>query len=591
MALYTKESLDKLRQQVDLFEVLSSHIQMIPAGASHKALCPFHEEKTPSFMLKRGDTHYHCFGCGAHGDAIGFLMTFLKISFTEAAEMLAERFQVVLERSEQPQESQQKIKKTVLKEVLEKACELYHFLLLHSKAGHEALHYLFERGIDLKFIRQFRIGYAPGGQDFLLKLLTELKYPEEALEGAGLLSRQGRDFFSDRITFPIGDVFGSVIGFSARKFKEETFGGKYINTAETVLFKKSQVLFGLSYCRQRIAKERQALIVEGQIDALRLIYMGFNFTVAGQGTAFGEEHAKELIQLGVQQIFLALDGDEAGRNATVKIGNLFQKRGIGVRVLKLKEGKDPDSFLREEGAAAFQKLLDESEDYLSFLVGHYSETYDPKIPAQKNQLVQTIASSIRGWDEPVMVHESLKKLAQLTFVPENVIGVQPEIISPMAVQKVGAAGQATIDADRILEGDLLRWLLLCGNEEKKLIQIAKNNLTLDHFQHPLCRQLFSFCLECEENNEAFDLIALGNVLQKEEDQKLLYELVERKVNLKKAEEGLIEVIQRLLMREWMQKREEIKTKMESGECTEEQLSQLVQAFDALKKEPPKVKSV
>lgn len=589
MGLYTKESLDTLRQRVDLFEVLSAHIQLLPSGASYKALCPFHEEKSPSFILKRGDTHYHCFGCGAHGDAIAFLMTFLKISFTDAAEMLAERFQIRLERSDLPQESQQKLKKTELKEVLEKACEIYHFLLLHSKQGHEALQYLYERGIDLQFIRLFRVGYAPAGQDFLLKLLTAFKYSEELIEGAGLISKKGRDFFSDRITFPIADVFGNVIGFSARKFKEETFGGKYINTAETPLFKKSHVLFGLSYSRQRIAKERIALIVEGQIDALRLIYLGFNYTVAGQGTAFGEEHAKELIHLGVNQVFLALDADDAGQQAAVKIGNLFQKKGIGVRVVKLPKGKDPDSFLREEGGGAFQKLLDESQDYIPFLVEHYSQTLDLKVPAQKNQLIQTCASLIRGWDEPVMVHESLKKLAQLTLVPETVIGVNPELISPHQIQKIGKAGKSEIDADRILESDLLRWLLLCGNEDKKLIEIVKLNLIPNDFQNSLCKQFYSFYLDCDAKDEPCDLISLGNCLQKEEDQALLYELVERKVNLKRSEEGLIEVIQRILVRKWMQEREQIKAAIESGSCSEEQLSDLLKTFDLLKKAPPKVK--
>lgn len=578
MGLYTKESLDTLRQRVDLFEVLSSHLQMIPSGATYKALCPFHEEKSPSFMMKRGDTHYHCFGCGAHGDAIAFLMTFLKISFTEAAEMLAERFQITLERSDAPQEAEHRLKKSELKEALEKACEIYHFLLLYSKQGQEALHYLYQRGIDLKFIQLFRIGYAPAGQDFLLKILTSLRYSEEVIEGAGLLSKRGGDFFTDRITFPICDVFGNVIGFSARKFKEETFGGKYINTAETLLFKKSHVLFGLSYCRQRIAKEKQALIVEGQIDALRLIYLGFNFTVAGQGTAFGEEHAKELIHLGTTQVFLALDADDAGEQAAVKIGNLFQKRGIGVRVVKLPKGKDPDSFLREEGATSFQKLLDESQDYIPFLIDHFAKTLDLKVPAQKNQLVQTIASLIRGWDEPVMVHESLKKLAQLTFVPENVIGVNPGPTAPVPIQKMGTVGQSKVDADRILESDLLRWLVLCGNEDKKLLEIAKLNLSPDHFQNPICKQLFSFYLECAANNQYCDLISFGSILQKEEDQTLLYEIVERKVNLKKAEEGIIEVIKGMLIRKWMQEREEIKMRIESGICTEEELSQLTKAF-------------
>ena len=589
MPLYTKDSLDILRQRVDLFEVLSSHLQLIPSGATYKALCPFHEEKTPSFLIRRGDTHYHCFGCGAHGDAIGFLMTHLKISFVEAAEMLAERFQVALERSDNSQESGTRVKKTVLKEALEKACQIYHFLLLHSKEGHSALHYLFERGIDLQFIQLFRIGYAPAGQETLLKILLSLGYGHDVLEAAGLIGKKGRDFFHERITFPICDVFGSVIGFSARKYKEVTFGGKYINTAETLLFKKSHILFGLSYSRQRIAKERKALIVEGQIDALRLIYLGFNYTVAGQGTAFGEEHAKELIHLGVTQVFLALDGDDAGEIASVKIGNIFQKKGIGISVVKLPKGKDPDSFLREHGPDAFQKCIDESQEYISFLVDHYAKSLDSKVPAQKNQLVQTIATAIRSWEEPVMVHESLKKLAKLTAVPEVLMGMQQGPPVSYQIQKFAAAGKSEIDADRILEADLLRWLLLCGKEEKRLIEIAKLNLTPDYFHNPLCRHLFSFYLECAAKNESCDLMSLGSVMQQEEDQNLLFEIVQKKVNLKKAEEGLIEVIHRIIIRKWMKEREEIKSAMESGNYSEQEVAELAKAFDHLRKNQPRVK--
>lgn len=586
MGLYTKESLDTLRQKVDLFEVLSAHLQLLPSGGSYKALCPFHEEKSPSFMLRRGDTHYHCFGCGAHGDAIAFLMTFLKLSFVEAAEMLAERFQISLEKSDAPQEAGQRFKKAELKEALDKACQIYHFLLLHSKEGHVALHYLYERGIDLKFIQLFRIGYAPEGYDFLLKVMNEQGFSPEILDAAGLISKKGRDFFTGRITFPICDVFGSVIGFSARKIKEETFGGKYINTAETLLFKKSQILFGLSYCRQRIAKERHALIVEGQIDALRLIYCGFNYTVAGQGTAFGEEHVKELLHLGITQVFLALDGDAAGSAATVKIGNLFQKRGIGVSVVKLPFGKDPDSFLREEGKDAFQKLIDNAQEYVAFLVEHYGQSFDVKIPAQKNQLVQTIATLIRGWDEPVMVHESLKKLSKLAQVPEEVMGITMQTPVSYQIQKTAQAGKSDIDADRILETDLLRWLLLCGNEEKKLLEITRLNLTVDHFQNPLCKQAYVRCLECFEKQEAFDTFAIGNL-----DVHLLDEIVQRKVNLKKAEQGVVEVVHRILLRKWMKEREEIKAAMQSGASTDQEMQELAKTFDILKKSQPRVKTV
>jgi len=290
--MYTKESLELLRQRIDLVEVLTPHLQLHRAGAAFKALCPFHEEKTPSFIVQRGDSHYHCFGCGAHGDAIAFLMNNVKMSFTEAVEHLAERFGVPLEKMDASEEVKGP-SKSVLKEALDRAARLYHFLLLHSEEGQKALEYLYQRGIDLDFIRTFQIGYASNSPDLLKRFLYAQNVSEEVLLETGLIAASSkRDFFCDRITFPIRDPMGAVIGFSARKFKEETYGGKYINTSETPLFKKSQVLFALSYCRQKIAKERKAIIVEGQIDALRLIHSGFNYTVAGQGTAFGEGHVR-----------------------------------------------------------------------------------------------------------------------------------------------------------------------------------------------------------------------------------------------------------------------------------------------------------
>lgn len=324
MAIYSKESLERLRQKIDLGEVISSYVSMQRSGASYKALCPFHEEKTPSFLIHKGDSHYHCFGCGAHGDAISFLMEYAKMTFVEALESLAERFQVSLEKVEEEEKGPDKKK---LKQVLERASVFYRFFLLHSDEGKIALQYLYKRDIDLAFIERFEIGYAPKQGDMLYKLLKAEGFPDEDLQLAGLyLPSRRKDFFTERITFPIRDRMGAVIGFSARKFKEETFGGKYINTSETPLFKKSQVLFGFCYSRHRMAKERKAIVVEGQIDALRLIFEGFDFTVAGQGTAFGDGHVKELLGLGVQQVYLAFDGDRAGKEAAVKVGDLFQKK-------------------------------------------------------------------------------------------------------------------------------------------------------------------------------------------------------------------------------------------------------------------------
>ena len=584
MGTFSKDSLELLRSRIDLVEVLSPYLKLQRTGAAHKALCPFHDEKSPSFVINRGDSHYHCFGCGAHGDAIQFLMTHLKMSFIEAVESLADRFHVQLEEvkgDKQPKGPP----KADLKDAMERACQFYQFYLLHSLEGHAALDYLYSRGITLDFIQQFQLGLAPKLPQIFLKVMWEQKVSNAILEEVGLYSK-GREFFADRITIPIRDAQGSVIGFTARKYKTDTFGGKYVNSSETPLFKKSKVLFGLSFSRKTIAKSRQALIVEGQIDALRLIYAGFDWTVAGQGTAFGEDQAKELIHLGVRQVYLGLDGDSAGCEAAVKIGNLFQKEGVEVFVLKLPEKCDPDLFLQEKGPEEWQKLIEGAVDYLTFLVEHLSKTIHIQSPAGKNELVQTVAKRIREWDHPLMVHESLRKLARLTQTPESIIGAPEQNVPQIYIKRSASVSFTEIDPDRILEADLLRWLFLMGESCPNLLAIAEANLTIEHFRVTAGRALYEKYLIATKENRPRDLLSLAIDLEQAEQQLFMAEILQKRVNRDKATVCFIETVQRLLERHWMHQREEIKLKIFSGTCSEEEVLALARKFDEIKKKRP-----
>lgn len=591
MPIFSKESLESLRQRIDLVEALSPHMELKRTGASYKGLCPFHDEKSPSFIVQKGDTHYHCFGCGAHGDAIQFVMSHLKMGFSDAVEHLAQKFQVPLVQVDSADEKTG-INKGALKQALQQACRFFHFYLLYTPEGHEALQYLYHRGIDLDFIHHFRIGLAPKNLQLFRPMMHAKMFRDDILEAAGLIAKSKaeswRPFFSDRITFPICDPTGAVIGFSARKYKEETFGGKYVNTAETPLFKKSRILFGLNYCRRRIAKERKAIIVEGQIDALRMIQAGLNVTVAGQGTAFGEGHVKELLQLGIVEVYLALDADEAGQEAAVKIGNLFQKEGVEARIVKMPEGSDPDAFLRREGIEEFAKLLEKSVDYLTFLVDRQSRSVDLNSPAGKMQLVQKIVQQIHEWDHPLMVHESLRKLARLTQVAENVIGLD-QIHSPnVLIKKSASVGLQTIDPDRILESDFLRWLLLV-RDVPTMTELARCNVQISDLHIAACRRIYDTLLNSLEKQLPTDLLSMAIHLDDAEGQLLMAEILQKRVNKERAEQQFTETIQKILERNWMERREEIKNKIQSGQCSDEEVSLLIQQFDALKKQPPKIK--
>lgn len=580
MATISKESLETLRDKVDLVDLIGSYVELKKAGATYKALCPFHDEKTPSFTLQRGDKHYHCFGCGAHGDAIQFLTDHLKMNFADAVETLAEKYHVPLIKSEEDKEHGPSKKE--IKRALELAHKFFQFNLFETEEGHEALVYLRSRGIDYNFCQAFQIGYALKETGLLKKWLNNNKISNEIAKEAGLLNSSQRDFFQERILFPIKDPGGSVIGFSGRKFREETFGGKYVNTPETPVFKKSKVLFGLDVSRKRIVKDRRAIIVEGQIDCLRLIYEGLNFTVAGQGTAFGEGHVREMVQLGVEEVHLALDSDAAGEEATKKVGNLFQKEGVGVKVISLPNGEDPDSFVRREGIEAFTKKLEEGIEYLEFLVKYEAKSLNVKTPSGKNEWVQRLTAIVKAWDSPLMVHESLKRLAELTEVPAEMVGVGIPDIPQTFVKRAMSINGFQVDPDRILESDLLRWLMLERNDEFN--RLAFTHLEADDFKVRPCQAIF----EALKVDPGKDLFSISSNLDDIEAKMILAELIQKKVNREKAKPLFLETLQKLLDRNWLRKREEIKIKIQSNQYSEEEVLSLIGQFDELKKSPPKV---
>ncbi len=579
--MFAKESLEALRQRVDLVEVIQSYVPLKRSGATFKACCPFHEERTPSFTVQRGDPHFHCFGCGAHGDAIAFLMQYLRLSFRESVETLAQRYHVTLQRTEK---EEGEVPRKRLKEALERAARLCHYCLLHTQEGHEGLRYLYERGCSLDFLRSFQIGYWPRGKA-MTQMLRETGCSEEDLRLAGLFTQHGRELFNERITFPVRNAGAEVIGFSARKFKEQTTGGKYINSPETPLFKKSQVLFGLSSCRRRIAKERKVILVEGQLDALMMIHAGFNLTVASQGTAFAEGHLRELQQLGVQEAWLLFDSDRAGREAACKVGNLLQREGIRLRVARLREGLDPDEALRQEGPDAVRSALHTAEDYLSFLVEEYRTQHPLEDPATKAQVAEQIGKQIREWKQPVMVHESLKKLATLLHLPDHLLGIGDRPKIPAAPK--GKMPPVVVDQDLPIEADLLRWFLWLGASQPEMIGRVLTALPAEALRHPTARRLYQAFHNVLERGETLDLFALAAETQDEELVLFVDQLMEKRLPLEKGAPLLQMTVQRLLERNWLGACEAIRLRLSGGQVSEEEAMRLARDYGELRRNPPR----
>lgn len=573
MPLLTKECLESLREKINLVEVVGSHIELKKVGSKNKALCPFHNEKTPSFTVNSGDSHYHCFGCGAHGDGVAFLMNFLGISFREAVEYLSTKYGVKLEYTGEHDKTDDH--KRDLYRINQQVMEFFHFHLLHSEEGKPALEYLFKRGISEEFIKKFMIGYAPEKENFQRAFFRSEKFSDQFLTMAGLLHEgSGRIFFSERIMFPIHDGMGHVVGFSGRKINDKVFGGKYINTKETKIFKKSRTLFGLNYSRRRIAKEGKVIVVEGQLDALRFIYEGLDYVVASQGTAFGEGHVAELMKLSVEEVIICFDGDSAGDKSAIKVGQLFQKEGVEVSICRFPDGMDPDSYLVEHGKEGFDHLYKAKQSFLAFTVKKISEEKKVSTPAGKNALMTEIKKMMKEWKFPLMVHEGEKQLARLLNVPGKYV-----VTTPVTRVITKPKERVRFAAD-VLEEDLIRWLFLV--EDRELLELIFKNIETSFLRGGLTHKVFEQSKILFEEGKSIDMLHLGASLD-ESELAMLNQYKTKKMNVQKPQVGVRLSCQKILDREWLAKCDEIKRKINSDTLSEEELFALAKQFAEVKK--------
>lgn len=584
---FTQESLEQLRRTVDLVELLREYLQLKSVGSAYKALCPFHEEKTPSFIVQKGDSHYHCFGCGAHGDAIAFLMQHSGLSFRQAVELLARRFSILLDYEKQEdRESQDSL--TSLKRALQEAHQFYQFCLLHTPEGEQALSYLYDRGYGFSFVKKFALGLSLSSSSPFFRYMRNHSFSEESLEKVGLYKRDQKgklhEFFSGRILFPIENGTRELCGFSGRSFHKESFGGKYINSPETPLFKKSHLLYGMPYARKKILREKRAFLVEGQLDALSMIDAGWENTLSALGTSFGENHVREIGRLGVTEVILGFDNDRAGQEAMRKVGDLFQKEGVAVFILSLAKGEDPDSCLCSRGREGLQRAVDGKHSYLSFLVELLSEKYSIDTPSGKQQLIGEISSQIQSWKWAVMRHESLRCLARLMGVPEETV-LSPEHATPslsqVSTQSVGSIHRKVERGGEELEADFLRWILLGRDEFPHFFPRAMQKIAPHHLSFPPYREIYALSLQLEREGEEAHFIQVATKVESAETRLVFSRLVEKKIDWSRAEELFEKTLIALLDCFFLRERESIRQKLAQSHLGEEEKRQLIGQFDQL----------
>ena len=415
----TESTVEEIKARIDLADLIASYgIQVKTAGSSKKACCPFHNEKTPSFNINESRGFYHCFGCGESGDAISFVQKMEGLTFVEAVKKLAEQCGVKIEEREDPSVGKRKRLLALMAEL----AQFYHRCLLKTKEAQLARDYLASRDLGADVQEAFLIGYAPSGVATILTWAEKYGFTPDELAEAGVIKPprdahdRGYHRFGGRLMFSIRDKQGQVVAFSGRQLVASKNSGKYVNSPETLIFKKSNVLFGFDKAARSIAKSvhHEAIVCEGQIDTIRLHVSGFPVAVASQGTAFTEEHVRMLKKV-ADQVVLVFDDDAAGHKATIRTAGLFLAAEMPVRVVSLPEGDDPDSYLRKHPAADFQKLLDAAESILSFQVrAERAKEENPgsvdAVARVTRAVLVTIAQSANAVIRASMVAEAAKLL-------------------------------------------------------------------------------------------------------------------------------------------------------------------------------------
>ncbi len=407
------DQVSQIRERTDLVALLSEYITLKKAGRNFKARCPFHEEKSPSFVASPDRQIWHCFGCGKGGDAYTFLMEYERIEFPEALRLLAKRAGITLQSSNF--DSKVSEKKEKLAEINSLTAEFYHYILTTHPAGEKAREYLKNRGVSEKVMESFKIGYAPVSSSSLSEyLLKKKKLNKEDLLEAGLGYERGgsvRDFFYGRLMFPLIDSHNTVVGFSGRILDSEQTGPKYINTRETMLYHKGEHLFGIHLTKDSIRKENQAILVEGEFDVMSCFQNGVGNVVAVKGTALTERQVTLLSRFATK-ITMCFDGDTAGQEAIKRSLPIIEKKGLTTSVIVIPSGKDPDESLQTNPIEFLQAAKQDMPVY-DFLLNVMSKRHNPETIEGKKEIGKELLPIISQIQNEIVKEHYIRKLAEV----------------------------------------------------------------------------------------------------------------------------------------------------------------------------------
>lgn len=428
MARYTPESKERVRDAVDMVDLVSTRTELRRSGAdSYTGLCPFHDERTPSFGVKPSDKVFYCFGCGEGGDAFRFVELSDGVDFKGALELLADRYGVTLElEAEDPVAAARRERRERLLALLERGCAYYERYLWESKEARRAREYLVGRGLGEETLRIFRVGYAPSAWDRMLLASGRQGFTEEELLAAGLAQRSRErpgsiyDRFRSRITFPLSDMRGRVLGFGARGMGDHP-GPKYLNTSDNDVYHKGRHLFAGHLARAEAAKSGTVVVCEGYTDVIAMHQAGLRNTVGLMGTALTEDQLGELGRM-APVVALALDADSAGQDAMLRVARLAGKRKLELRVVPLPVGTDPADLVQRDGPDAVSELVGKAVPFVQFRVDRTLAGGDTSTPQGRDRLIDELRPVFAEVGPGAMRQDLEKRVAARLALPEAMVG-------------------------------------------------------------------------------------------------------------------------------------------------------------------------
>ena len=548
---FSEELIEEIRQRNDIVDVISGYVKLQKKGSSYFGLCPFHNEKSPSFSVSRQKQMYYCFGCGAGGNVITFVMEYENFSFVEAVRMLAERAGVEIPEVEYSQEAKAKadLKSTLLE--VNKLAAKYFYAQLKSEQGKMAYTYLTKRGLSEETIKNFGLGYSNKYSDDLYKYLKLKGYSDDILAKAGLISVNEKsgvyDKFWNRVMFPIMDVNNRVIGFGGRVMGDAK--PKYLNSPETEVFDKSRNLYGLN--RARTSRKSYFLICEGYMDVIALHQAGFTNAVASLGTALTAGHAS-LVKRYVNEVYLTYDSDEAGTKAALRAIPILKEEGITAKIIRMEPYKDPDEFIKNLGPEAFEERINKARNGFMFSLEVLERDFDMNSPEGKTNFMREVAVRLTQFEEEIernnymeavaekyrVGYENLRKLVANTAIKTGL--AKPAEKPKQALNREKGKEDGNLQSQKIL----LTWLI----ESDKIFGQIKKYITPTDFTKDLYKTVAELLFEQYESGQLNPAKVMNHFTDEEEHREvasLFHTKIQRLDTKAEQEKALKETIIRV----------------------------------------------